>query len=61
MGPERVSPEDQQRFAAYAADMAGSLARVAREHRLDTLAYLLDMARLEAQGTAGAQDNSGLN
>ena len=62
-GPEHVSSEDQQRFAAYAADMAASLARVAREHKLDTLAYLLEMARLEAQSTAGGEweDKSGLN
>jgi hypothetical protein len=45
--------------AAYVAELTGDLARIARQHRLDALGYLLDMARLEAQhvgGTAAADD-----
>lgn len=48
---ERGSPEEA---AAYVADMAGALARIARGHGLEVLGYLLDMARLEARGIAGA-------
>ena len=62
-GADHVSPADQQRFAAYAGDMASALARVARSNKLDTLAYLFDMARLEAQNAAGEawDDPSELN
>jgi len=35
--------------AAFVARAAGELAQLARQHRLDILAYLLDMAQLEAQ------------
>lgn len=38
--------------AAYIAALSVDLAIIARRHNLDTLAYLLDMARLEAEGTA---------
>ena len=38
--------------AAYIAALSVDLAVIARRHNLDTLAYLLDMARLEAEGTA---------
>lgn len=41
---------DALEFAAYAAAMATELARLARSHQLPTLAYLLDIARLEAAG-----------
>ena len=43
---------DRDQVAAYVADLTGELALVARRHGLDTLAYLLDMARLEAESTA---------
>ena len=43
---------DRDHVAAYVADLTGELALVARRHGLDTLAYLLDMARLEAEGSA---------
>lgn len=52
-GSGAVSPDDQRRFAAYAADLAGALARLARSNELDMLGYLLDMARLEALSAAG--------
>jgi hypothetical protein len=38
--------------AAYIADLAAELGRLARNHRLDTLGYLLDMARMEARNAA---------
>ena len=62
-GSGTVSPEDQQRFAAYAADLTGALARLARKNELEMLAYLLDMARLEALSAAGegADETAGLN
>ena len=34
--------------AHYIGTLVGELARLARRHRLDSLAYILDMARLEA-------------
>ena len=51
-----VSAEEQQQFAAYAADLAGELARMARQKRLDTLGYLFDMVQLEAKGAAEGPD-----
>ena len=41
---------DRDEVAAYMAELTGELALVARRHGFDTLAYLLDMARLEAEG-----------
>lgn len=38
--------------AAYVAAMTGGLRELARGNDLHTLAYLLDMARLEAEETA---------
>lgn len=35
--------------ATFVARSAGELAQLARRHRLDILAYLLEMAQLEAQ------------
>ncbi|WP_035716525.1 hypothetical protein [Azorhizobium doebereinerae] len=42
-----ANPDD---FAAYVAAMAGELAGLARGHGFSTLAYLLEMVRLEARG-----------
>jgi hypothetical protein len=38
--------------AHYIGTLTNELARLAREHRLDLLAYILDMARLEANQIA---------
>jgi hypothetical protein len=38
--------------AEYIADMTGNLATMARLHGLETLSYLLEMARLEAESSA---------
>jgi hypothetical protein len=42
---------DERRVAAasYIADLTGGLALEARRHGLNTLSYLLDMAKLEAE------------
>jgi hypothetical protein len=44
---------DQREVAAYIADLARDLARIARRHGFDTLGQLLDMARLEAEAATG--------
>jgi hypothetical protein len=38
--------------AHFIASFAGELARIAKSHDLETLAYILDMARLEADQLA---------
>jgi hypothetical protein len=38
--------------AAYVASLTADLAALARKQKLDTLGYLLDMARLEAESSA---------
>jgi hypothetical protein len=38
--------------ALYIATLAGELARLAKSHDLDALAYILNMARLEADQVA---------
>jgi hypothetical protein len=38
--------------AAYVGELAGDLALIARKHGLDTLGYILDMAKLEADNVA---------
>ncbi len=44
---------DRAAAAAYIADLAAGLAQIARRHGLDTLGYLLDMAKLEAENAQG--------
>jgi hypothetical protein len=41
---------EQAATAAYVASLVADLAALARRQKLDTLGYLLDMARLEAEG-----------
>jgi hypothetical protein len=50
----RVNPGNPQEFADYAAMLTGELAVLARSHGLQTLADLLEMARLEAEAARGA-------
>ena len=51
-------------MAAYLPELTGELALVARQHGFDTLAYLLEIARSEAEGvtrrpkTPGAKLNT---
>jgi hypothetical protein len=40
---------DREHAAAYVASLTGELASLVRRHRLDTLSYILDLARLEAE------------
>lgn len=42
---------DRAAAAAYIAAMTSDLAAIARRHEIEALAYILDMARLEAEGT----------
>jgi hypothetical protein len=41
-----------EQAAAYVASMTAELSALVRRHRLDTLGYLLDMVRLEAEKMA---------
>ena len=50
---------DRDEVAAYVAELTGELSLVARRHGLDALAYLLDMARLEAESSARRPKTSG--
>ena len=45
--------------ATYLAEMSASLADIARHHGLDTLGYLFDMAREEAENNARALNGEG--
>ena len=40
--------EDARGTVAYIASLTGELSQLAKAHRFDTLGYLLDMARMEA-------------
>ncbi|MEA2880421.1 MAG: hypothetical protein QOF14_5617 [Hyphomicrobiales bacterium] len=42
---------DPETAATYVAGITAELSNLVRRHRLDTLAYLLDMVRLEAEET----------
>ena len=47
-----MTPENGAQSALYIASIVGELARLAKSHHLDALAYILDMARLEADQAA---------
>jgi hypothetical protein len=47
--PVSQVPDDQAGAAAYVAELTGDLAAIARRHGLDTLGYILEMAKLEAE------------
>ena len=47
--PIRLPRYDSSGAAIYIAEMSRDLATLARRNGLDTLAYLLDIARLEAE------------
>jgi hypothetical protein len=51
-GSALPSSQDTIEFASYVAALTSELSRLAREHQLPTLAYLLDIARLEANSAA---------
>ncbi|MGI6245247.1 MAG: hypothetical protein ACOYJQ_05715 [Pseudochelatococcus sp.] len=59
--PEGDATPDDDRVsraetAAYVCQMSGELAALARCHRLDSVAYLLEMARREASSLASVND-----
>ncbi len=45
----REEPNDRAAAASYVAELTGDLASIARRHGLDTLGYILEMAKLEAE------------
>jgi hypothetical protein len=45
---------------AYIGDMSSALAQLARQHRLATLSYLLELAQIEAEQN-GARQATGAN
>lgn len=45
-------PQSPGAVALYIGTLSSELARLARRHRMDGLAYILDMARLEADQIA---------
>lgn len=47
--PDRTDKREKGETAEYIAGLCRDLARMARGERFDTLAYLLDMASLEAE------------
>jgi hypothetical protein len=47
--PIRLPRHDARGAASYIAEMTRDLATLARRNGLDTLGYLLDIARLEAE------------
>ena len=49
---------DRVHAASYAAALTTELAALVRRHRLDTLGYLLDMARLEAEEVVQKADRA---
>lgn len=52
---ERPTPGQRRETAAYVATMVADLRQLARKNDLPTLAYLLDMARLEAESEARSE------
>jgi hypothetical protein len=51
-GPQTADTSKPTDAAIYIAAMVGALARLAETHDLDALAYILDMAHLEADQIA---------
>ena len=46
-----IMEPDQRAAASYIATLAADLALIAQRNGLDTLGYILDMARLEAENS----------
>jgi hypothetical protein len=47
------SSAERAAAACYVAELSAELANLARQHGLDALGYILDMARLEAENATG--------
>ncbi len=56
---EPAEPGGRTAVASYVATMSADLATMARRSGLDTLGYLLEMVRLEAESSS--QQNQGPN
>jgi hypothetical protein len=54
--PIEDEPADRDAAATYIATLTGELARLARKFGYEALAYILDMARMEAEN-AGRGDS----
>jgi hypothetical protein len=50
--PKQAQSSDQAATASYLASMAATMAAMARSEGLDTLGYLFEMARLEAENSS---------
>ena len=50
--PEQKVSGDRTAVATYVASLSADLAHMARDTGLDTLGYLLEMVRLEAESSA---------
>ena len=57
--PDHKEPGDRTAVATYVATLSADLANMARDTGLDTLGYLLEMVRLEAESSA--RQNHGPN
>lgn len=51
--------DDRTAAAGYVATLVADLAVIAKNHGLDTLGYILDMARLEAENIARNSNGRG--
>jgi hypothetical protein len=52
MAQPSTERDDRTAAASYVATLTADLASIAKTHGLDTLGYILDMARLEAENVA---------
>jgi hypothetical protein len=52
MAADMDEPNGQTAVASYVASISGELAHISRRTGLDTLGYLLEMVRLEAENLA---------
>ena len=61
MAEQPADPGDRTAVAAYVATLTADLCEMARRTGLETLGYLLEMARLEAENLArpGSQGPNG--
>jgi hypothetical protein len=55
----RIEAGDRADVASYVAALSGDLAVLARRAGLETIGYLLDMAKLEAEQASGHEQESG--
>lgn len=56
---DAVRPQSPRAAALYIGRMSAELARLARRHHLEPLAYILEMARLEADQTSKGSADAG--